>query len=84
MQELQEEETACMIPTPEMLGKDENLKMLETHLWTVENSIQHGRDGILLRIRCKNCGLRGVSMILGIKQSLEKARRYREELELLS
>jgi hypothetical protein len=78
-----EEELACIVPTSEMLKTDENLKILDTHEWTVSSSVPQGEDGILIKIYCKNCGLQRISIISDIKDSAERARVYREKLQLL-
>ncbi len=69
----------CATPIVDILSKTENLsRVLESHVWEVDKSETYGNDGILLRVHCKNCGLRRISIISDIQESTKRAREYRE------
>lgn len=74
-------EFSCATPTVEILSTTENLsRVLETHAWEVDKSEAYGNDGILLRIHCKNCGLKTISIISDIPESAKKARESRTSI----
>jgi len=43
----------------------------------VDRSEPHGRDGILTRIHCINCGLERVSILADIEESAKRASDFR-------
>lgn len=73
-------EHVCITPSVKTFSEtDSFLTFAKTHEWVVDGAEEYGRNGILSRIHCKNCGLERMAIISEIAESEERAREYRRK-----